>query len=102
VPQDFTQAAVWYRKAAEQNSPDAQLSLGMLYLSGNGLPQNYGEAYFWLNLAASRSQPTATANLAIGWRDKAASYLTPADLSRAQERARYWFESHPQAQDNRQ
>jgi hypothetical protein len=27
-------------------------------------------------------------------RDEAASHLTPADLARAQERAREWFEEH--------
>lgn len=32
--------------------------------------------------------------LAAKSRDEAASHLTPADLSREQERARKWFEAH--------
>ena len=31
VPQDFEQAAVWYRRAAEQGYARAQSSLGALY-----------------------------------------------------------------------
>jgi hypothetical protein len=38
------EAAVWFRKAAEKNSPDAQLAMGKLYLSGEGVAINGEEA----------------------------------------------------------
>jgi len=38
VPQDYAQAVLWYRKAAEQNLPLAQLRLGVLYANGVGVP----------------------------------------------------------------
>ncbi len=74
----------------------AQWSLGTLYESGNGVPQDYAEAYFWLDIAASgKIEGVKPEDMDIV-RDQAASHLTPADLSHAQERARRWFEDHSQ------
>ena len=100
VPQYDTEAAAWYRKAAEQGNADAQESLGRLYEKGQGLPKDYAEAYFWLDLAAagkrdaSDEQDASDSKQVAKDRDEAASHLTPADLSRAQGRARKWFEEH--------
>jgi len=44
VPQDYAQAASWYRKAAEQGNDGAQYKLGVLYCYGLGLPQDYTQA----------------------------------------------------------
>ncbi|HME56748.1 MAG TPA: tetratricopeptide repeat protein, partial [Terracidiphilus sp.] len=90
VPQDFTQAVFWYRKAAEQGDDFAQFHLGYLYDKGRSVPQDYAEAYFWLDLAAAGT----SGEIAAGERDEVASHMTPADLSREQERARKWFEAH--------
>jgi TPR repeat protein len=98
VPQDYTQAAAWYREAAEQGSALAQYLLGDLYDKGQGLPQDYAEAYFWYALAASALTPLLAGSLLTKGpaehRDDAASHLTPAALSREQERVRRWFEAH--------
>jgi hypothetical protein len=94
VPQDKAQAAVWYRKAAEQGYASAQLSLGSLYVLGQGVPQDYAEAYFWMDLAAAGKNQEVKQEDAAKMRDNVASHLTPDDLSRAQERARKWFEDH--------
>jgi len=102
VPQDYAQAAVWYRKAADQGYAVAQLDLGVLYEHGSGVPQDYAEAYFWLDLAAAGKVAGQTPEFFAAYRegmrktrDEAASHLTPADLSRVQERALKWFEVHP-------
>jgi len=94
VPQDDTQAAAWLRKAAEQGDADAQWPLGGLYLDGKGVPRSYAEAYFWYDLAAAGEQDASDSRQVAKYRDEAASHLTPADLSREQERARKWFEEH--------
>jgi TPR repeat protein len=94
VPQDYAQAAVWYRFAADHGHADAQYNLGLLYAKGEGVPQDNAEAYFWFDIAAAGKQDAADAEAAAKDRDQAASYLTPADLSRVQERARKWFEDH--------
>jgi TPR repeat protein len=99
VPQDYAQAAAWYRKAADQGYAVAQLDLGVLYEHGNGVPKDYAEAYFWLDLAAAGEIPGLfAADFRVGMvktRDEAAKHLTSADLSRAQKRARKWLEDHP-------
>lgn len=115
VLQDYTKAAVWFRKAAEQGDPGSQYGLGELYLEGEGVPQDYQQAYFWLDLAAARrnsivpllpddapqalksvSQSVRTKVLSgvVDERDEAASHLTRAELLRVQQRAEKWLQSH--------
>lgn len=58
------------------------------------MPQNYVEAYFWLDISTAQIGGNMTEVVAKD-RDAVASHLSPADLSRVQERARKWFEDHP-------
>src|SRR3954452_5929923 len=37
---DFTTAAEWYRRAAEQGSAEAYYTLGLLYRGGEGVPKD--------------------------------------------------------------
>jgi TPR repeat protein len=39
VRQDYIEAANWFRKAADQGNADAQTSLGVLYVNGQGVPK---------------------------------------------------------------
>ena len=93
VPRDYVLAATWYRKAAEQSYAEAQANLGFAYGKGHGVPQDYAEEYFWLDLGLSGQLPERADAERV--RNAAASLLTPAMLSRVQERARKWFEDHP-------
>ena len=43
VPQDYTGAEYWYRKAAEQGNAMGQLGLGTMYKIGKGVPQRWRE-----------------------------------------------------------
>ena len=49
------------RKAAEQNEPAAQYSLGLMYDQGTGVPRNLSEATRWYRLAAKNGDPDARA-----------------------------------------
>jgi TPR repeat protein len=98
VPQDYAQAVAWYRKAADQGFAPAQYNLGLYYYDGQGVPQDYAEAYFWEDLAASGKlegveNGTPDSN-AAKMRDEAAAHLNRELLTKAQERARKWFEAH--------
>jgi hypothetical protein len=98
VPKDDVQGMVWLRKAAEQGHFNSQFMLGRAYEAGDfGVPQDYAEAYFWLDIASGNVTGSKTKEV-VKRRDAAASHLTPADLSREQERARKWFEDHPAKQ----
>jgi hypothetical protein len=91
---DFAQAAVWWRKAADQGYADAQNNLGVLYNSGKGVPQSYSEAYFWENLAAARANGPLQAQFAKN-RDDSASKLSLFERLRVQKRAAKWATEHP-------
>ncbi len=71
VPQDRSDAAKWYRRAAESGHAGAQTSLGTMYKDGSGVPQDYDEALKWLSRAAEQGNPFAQNNLATmylaGW-----------------------------------
>jgi Sel1 repeat len=65
---DFTNAVIWYRKAAEQGSVSSQLSLASLLIVGRGTPKNPKEAAKWLRAAADgietpRTVPSRPATL---------------------------------------
>ena len=57
MPQDYTQAAKWYRKAADQGNADAQPNLGLMYEKGQGVPQDYAQAVSWYRKAADQGTP---------------------------------------------
>ena len=54
VPQDYKEAAKWYRKSAEQGDADAQDKLGLMYYNGQGVPKDYKEAVKWYTKAAEQ------------------------------------------------
>jgi uncharacterized protein len=64
VPRDLTQSAYWYRKAADQGNPAAQVYLGYMYTVGMGVPQDKAEAVRWYRRAASAGNAEAEVNLA--------------------------------------
>jgi S1-C subfamily serine protease len=54
LEKDPTEAAKWYRKAAEQGVAQAQFNLGVCYFNGEGVLRNYVQAYKWLSLASAQ------------------------------------------------
>ena len=89
VPWDYSQAAQWYRKAAQQGFALSQNNLGLMYGKGRGVPRDYVRAHMWHNLAASQGDKGGTKN-----RDFVAEKMTPADISKAQKLAREWAAKH--------
>jgi TPR repeat protein len=64
-PKGYAQAAVWYRKAAEQGNVFAQLALGVLYEGGTGVPKDYNEAASWYRKAAAQGNDMAQTMLSV-------------------------------------
>jgi TPR repeat protein len=64
VPQDFRQAAIWYKAAADKGSADAQYELAKLYKQGLGIPQDPVAAHQMLLSAAQNGQIGARYDLA--------------------------------------
>src|SRR6516164_8387543 len=106
VPQNDSEAAKWfrlaadkgnaaarcYRRAAEQGDPQAQYNLGLAYARGEGVTQNAVEAHMWFNLAAARFPASDTRNrtAAVKNRDTVAGEMSSEQLAEAQKRAREW------------
>ena len=96
VAKDNGQEMAWLRKGAEQGHFNSQFMLGRAYAAGMD-----GVCRVW-----TTRKPISGWTLLVGEvarrerkealkrRDKAATQLTPADLSRVQERARKWSEDH--------
>ena len=63
MAQDDTQAAAWYRKAAEAGDPWVMRSLGVMYDKGRGLAQDDVQAVAWYRKAAALGDEDAKANL---------------------------------------
>ena len=67
VPQDYAEAAKWYRRAGDQGYAEAQLSLGVRYHWGRGVPQDDAEAMKWYRLAASQGHVGAQYNIGLAF-----------------------------------
>lgn len=65
LPRDPAQAVAWYRKAAEQNLPLAQLMLALSYASGRGVPRDDLQALRWFEQAADNGLALAQYGLGM-------------------------------------
>lgn len=74
---DFTNALVWYRKAADQGEVEAQLALASLHLAGQGIAKNPQEAARWLRVAAAQLEQAKPVPLVPPKPVAATSFSTP-------------------------
>ncbi len=117
VPKDFSEAAKWYRKAADQGDAAAQLSLAKMYALGNGVPKDVSESISLVRKAAEQGYAEAEVRLgllnrngegmpqdfgeAVRWYHKAADQ---ADASGefSWEHRTFWVKECPRIQARRQ
>jgi len=92
VQQDYTEAAIWFRRAAEHGQPEAQLFYGLLNYYGEGVTQSYVLAYMWCELAQSNG-----ASYALPCREAAELRMTQAELAESARLIDDWFarRQHP-------
>ncbi len=84
VPQNFTQAAAWYRLAADSGLARAQANLGSMYLRGQGVEEDAQEAAYWFTAAAVNNHVLAQHNLAL-------LYLRGQGVERNEAKAAGWL-----------
>lgn len=92
VPQNYSEAAMWYRRSAEQGNGTAQYSLGLLYDKGFGVPRDVVEAHRWLNLSTSLASPREREGRER-IRDAIASKMSREELALSRIRALGWMPS---------
>ena len=56
-----------------------------MYATGQGVPQDYVQAHMWFSLSVALGDPVGTKN-----RDRAAAFLTPAQLAESARLLRAW------------
>ncbi|HEV3317238.1 MAG TPA: tetratricopeptide repeat protein [Candidatus Angelobacter sp.] len=62
---DYSNAAIWFRKAAERGNANAQVNLALMYRNGQGVPQNPAEAFIWARKSADQGNAAGQTLLGI-------------------------------------
>lgn len=75
---DFDKAMEYFKMGAYYADKFSQLSIGLMYLNGNGVARDPVAAYAWFKLAAERGYPDFVAT-----RDRVAAELTPEQRAAA-------------------
>ncbi len=83
VEQSYEEAAIWFRKSAEQRVKQAQYRLAELYMKGRGVPKDYEYAYAWYRVGAEHRHKKSLDALTA-----ASANLSPAELEEAQKLSR--------------
>jgi len=63
--EDYANAAMSFKKAAEQGNAEAQFSLGNMYAEGHGVPQDDQQSISWFRMAAEQGFAPAQVNLGV-------------------------------------
>lgn len=79
VPQDYSEAVMWFKRAADQDYTEAQHDLGAMYGVGKGVKRDYVEAYKWMNICAAKGNSGC-----VTQRELLAKKLKPAQITQAQ------------------
>ncbi|MFA7172324.1 MAG: trypsin-like peptidase domain-containing protein [Kiritimatiellia bacterium] len=85
VPQNYVEAARWYKKAADQGDASAQFNLGILYALGQGVPKDNDKGIGYLRQAGD--QGNADIQYQIGRICHTGKNIWPHI-----EEAAYWYE----------
>jgi uncharacterized protein len=81
---NVTEAAQWFRKAAEQGHARAQEALGSVFFYGNGVEKSSAEAVRWYQKAVEQESVAAQFNLGV-------CYRTGEGVEKNAESSIYWF-----------
>lgn len=84
VPQDYAQAARWYRRAAQQGHVEAQFKLAVMYIYGYGVPVDRHKTIYWFFRSALEGHIDAQYNLGF-------MYRNGLDLKANDAEAARWF-----------
>jgi TPR repeat protein len=90
VPQDYKEAAKWFRKAAEQGQAAAQCVLGFMYNNGQGVIEDYIQAYVWYNISAANGDENGKTQKAM-----VAEEMTKEQIAKAQDLSREMIKANP-------
>ena len=87
--QNYSGAARWFRRAADQGHANAQAVLGSLYAVGLGVPKDFVNAYVWVSLALPRLEGRMR-DRAVALHEELSALMSPAQIGKAQKLAGDW------------
>ena len=91
VPQNYTEAAIWYRRAAEQGrQPRAIFSSVCSTTKGFGVPRDVVEASKWLNLSTAAAPAPGAGRRNARIRDAVTTKMTRGEIAQSRARALEW------------
>lgn len=82
--EDYAQALVWYRKAADAGSAAGMANIGRLYEDGTGVKKDIGEAVGWY-------RKSAVAGNSVGMNDLGAMYESGIGVRKDVREAMGWY-----------
>ena len=85
--QDYTQAFIWFSKAAQQGHGTAQYNLAQCYEKELGVSQDYSLALYWYQKSAAQGDVDAMTNIALYF------YLGRGTCQDYGEAVRWWKKS---------
>jgi len=85
APRSHSDGARWMIPAAENGHAEAQRFLAIMYDEGIGVPQDHKLAYAWADVAVAGGITNA-----IDVKNTAATRMSSAELSQAQQQAEEW------------
>lgn len=88
---DTAQAVKLYQKTAKAGLPDAQCSLGISLLLGQGVEQNTKQGMLWLNKSAKQDNPYASYTLGVLF------YRGEMGVEKDSVKAYYWLDKAARA-----
>ncbi|KAF9932103.1 hypothetical protein FBU30_008917 [Linnemannia zychae] len=77
---NYSQALVWYNKAADQGNAIAQNQLGFMYGKGYGIPRDYSQAMIWYRKSAENENSSGQCNVGFMYNN---GYGVPQDYTQA-------------------
>ena len=91
MPKDYTQALVWFEKAAEQGFPEAHVQLGAVYFAGRGgVAKDNVEALKRLTIASTLETGDLKSSY-VEFQERIAKEMTPTQVAEAKRRAQEWL-----------
>lgn len=84
VPQSYTKALYWSKKAAQQDHAEAQFNVGAAYAAGRGVKQSYTNAVQWFRKAAEQGVAMAQFNMGR-------LYANGKGIKKSYVKAMYWY-----------
>ena len=88
-PVEATEAAYWFRQAANLSHTFAQHNLGGMYLYGAGVPLNYILAHMWFEIAYINGDDKGARSM-----EAVEKLMIPSDISEARRLVRVCMDSN--------